>query len=54
VPDAVLDGLVLPASRQLANLLGRLRVLQQGSVHAYLLYVWIALVALLAVSGASR
>jgi NADH:ubiquinone oxidoreductase subunit 5 (subunit L)/multisubunit Na+/H+ antiporter MnhA subunit len=54
VPDAVLDGLVLPASRGLANLLGRLRVLQQGSVHAYLLYVWIALVALLAVSGAWR
>ncbi len=54
VPDAVLDGLVLPTSRWLANLLGRLRVLQQGSVHAYLLYVWIALVALLAFSGASQ
>jgi len=54
VPDAVLDGLVLPASQRLADLLGRLRVLQRGSVHAYLLYVWIALVALLAVSGASR
>ncbi len=54
VLDAVLDRLVVPAARGLAELAGRLRVLQQGSVHAYLLYVWLALVALLAVTGVTR
>jgi len=42
-----------PAGRALARGFGRLRALQQGSVHAYLLYVWLALVALLVVTGVS-
>ncbi|MFI5315168.1 MAG: proton-conducting transporter membrane subunit [Myxococcota bacterium] len=53
VADVVLDRLVTPATRRIADLLGRLRVLQQGSVHAYLLYLWLALIALLAVTGAT-
>jgi len=51
VVDAVLDRLLVPAARALADAAGRLRPLQRGSVHAYLLYVWLALFALLAVTG---
>jgi hypothetical protein len=54
VVDATLERLVTPGARGLADLLGRLRVLQQGSVHAYLLYVWLALLALFAFSGVTR
>jgi len=53
VPDLMLDRVVSPASRALARGLNHLRALQQGSIHAYLLYVWIALVALLVATGAS-
>ncbi len=54
VPDIVLDRLVLPATRGLARVQRGLRVFQQGSVHAYLLYVWLALVALLVATGAGE
>jgi hydrogenase-4 component B len=54
VPDGVLDRLLLPALDHVGAVLARLRVLQQGSVQAYLLYVWIALVALFAATGVTR
>ncbi|HXZ83928.1 MAG TPA: hypothetical protein VEI82_00425, partial [Myxococcota bacterium] len=54
VVDAALERLVLPFAHALARLAGRLRVLQQGSVQQYLVYVWIALVALLAAGAAGR
>ncbi len=47
VPDAVLDRGLLPVFRSVARLLARLRVLQRGSVQVYLLYVFLALLALL-------
>ena len=47
VPDAVLDGLVLPAFRGSAWLLSWFRFLQQGSIQTYLLYIFLALIALL-------
>ena len=53
VVDAALERVVVPVVRTFADAAGRLRVLQQGSVHAYLLYVWLALIALLAVTGAT-
>lgn len=54
VPDVVLDRVVSPLSLALARVLNRSRVLQQGSIHAYLLYVWLTLVALLVVTGLSE
>jgi len=54
VVDAALDRVVLPFAHAFTRLAGRLRVLQQGSVQQYLLYVWIALVALLAAGGVGR
>src|SRR5207253_9735538 len=47
VPDAVLDRGVFPVFRIGAWLLSRLRILQRGNVQAYLLYILLALVALL-------
>jgi hydrogenase-4 component B len=47
VPDAVLDEAVLPSFRFGAWLFTRFRVLQQGSIQAYLLYIFIALIALM-------
>lgn len=47
VPDTVLDGAVLPAFRFGAGLFSRLRVFQQGSIQTYLLYIFLALIALL-------
>jgi len=47
VPDAVLDEAVLPAFRFGAWLFAWFRVFQQGSIQAYLLYIFIALIALL-------
>ncbi len=47
VPDAVLDRGVLPTLRLGARLCARLRILQQGRIQFYLLYVFVALVALL-------
>jgi hydrogenase-4 component B len=47
VPDAVLDEAVLPAFRFGAWLFSWFRVFQQGSIQTYLLYVFLALIALL-------
>lgn len=47
VPDAVLDRAVFPFFRIGAWILSRLRVLQQGSIQAYLLYIFLALLVLL-------
>jgi hydrogenase-4 component B len=47
VPDTVLDGAVLPGFRFGAWLSSWLRVFQQGSVQTYLLYIFLALIAML-------
>ncbi len=47
VPETVLDEAVLPAARSATGLLSRLRVLQQGSIQLYLLYIFVTLLALL-------
>jgi hydrogenase-4 component B len=47
VPDTVLDGAVLPTFRFGAWLLSWFRVFQRGSVQTYLLYIFLALIALL-------
>jgi hydrogenase-4 component B len=47
VPDAVLDELVLPGFRLGGWLFSRFRVFQQGNVQVYLLYIFLALIALL-------
>ena len=47
VRDPVLDELVLPAFRFSAWLVSWFRVFQQGKIQAYLLYMFVALVALL-------
>jgi hydrogenase-4 component B len=47
VPDTVLDDAVLPAFRFGAGLFAHFRVFQQGSVQGYLLYIFLALIALL-------
>ena len=54
VVDAALDRIVLPSAHAVVRLAARLRVLQQGSVQQYLVYVWIAVIALLAVGGVGR
>jgi hydrogenase-4 component B len=48
VPDPVLSAAVLPAFRFGAWLFSRCRVFQQGNIQAYLLYLFIALLSLLA------
>jgi hydrogenase-4 component B len=47
VPDVVLDEAVLPSFHFVAWLFSWLRILQQGNVQIYLLYIFLALVALL-------
>lgn len=47
VPDTVLDEAVLPTLRGGAWLAQQFRVFQQGSIQAYLLYIFLALFALL-------
>jgi hydrogenase-4 component B len=47
VPDTVLDGALLPSFRGVAWLFSWCRVLQRGSIQAYLLYIFLALIALL-------
>jgi hydrogenase-4 component B len=47
VPDPVLDEAVLPAFRLGVWLVTWFRVFQQGSIQTYLLYIFIALIALL-------
>jgi hydrogenase-4 component B len=46
-PDTVLDGAVLPTFRLGARLFSWFRFLQQGSIQTYLLYIFVALIALL-------
>ncbi len=48
VPEPVLERVVMPLSRGMAWIAGRVRVLQGGQVSVYLLYVAITLIALLA------
>jgi hydrogenase-4 component B len=50
VPDAVLDRAVLPLLGVADRSLSRLRVLQRGPVHTYLLYVVLAVVSVLLVA----
>lgn len=47
VPDTVLEGAVLPAFGSLARVFALTRLLQQGSVQVYLLYILATLVVLL-------
>jgi hydrogenase-4 component B len=47
VPDAVLDGVVVPAFRWGAWLFSRFRVFQQGNIRTYFLYIFLALIVLL-------
>jgi hydrogenase-4 component B len=47
VPDTVLDEAVLPAFRFSAWFFSWFRVFQQGSIQAYLLYMFLTLMALL-------
>jgi hydrogenase-4 component B len=47
VPETVLDEAVVPAFRFSGWLFSWFRVFQQGSVQAYLLYMFIALITLL-------
>jgi hydrogenase-4 component B len=47
VPDTVLDEVVLPAFQLSGRLFSWFRVLQQGSIQTYLLYIFIALIVLL-------
>lgn len=47
VPDVVLDGAVLPALARAEGLLGRLKLLHQGRIQAYVLYIFLALAGLL-------
>jgi hydrogenase-4 component B len=48
VPDVVLDRVVLPAARAVGRGFRWLRWLQRGSINAYLLYILVTLVVLLA------
>jgi hydrogenase-4 component B len=47
VPDAVLDEVVLPTFLYAADKFSWFRIFQQGKIQAYLLYIFVALVALL-------
>jgi hydrogenase-4 component B len=47
VPDVVLDEGVMPVVRWISWLCGWFRVLQQGSIQAYLLYIFLTLLVLL-------
>jgi hydrogenase-4 component B len=47
VPDAVLDEVVLPTVHVGARLFSWFRVLQQGSIQIYLLYIFVALIVML-------
>ena len=46
VPDLVLDRLIVPAGRRAERSIARLRVLQQGRLHIYILYVLLAVLGL--------
>jgi hydrogenase-4 component B len=47
VPDTVLDEGVLPAMSSGAKFFAWFRIFQAGSIQAYLLYIFVALIALL-------
>jgi hydrogenase-4 component B len=47
VPDTVLDEAVQPFFHHAAGLFARFRIFQAGSIQAYLLYIFLALIALL-------
>jgi hydrogenase-4 component B len=47
VPDAVLDRIIVPVFHSGAGLFAYFRVLQRGSIQTYLLYIFVALLALL-------
>ena len=47
VPDAVLDRMVTPVFKLAGHFLPRLRVLQQGQTHVYVLYILIIVIVLL-------
>ena len=47
MPDTVLDEIVLPTFRFGAWLFSWFRVFQQGNIQIYLLYIFLALIALL-------
>ena len=47
VPDTVLDEVLVPAAQACARLFSWFRVLQQGGVQTYLLYIFVVLLALL-------
>lgn len=47
LPDPVLEDAIWPSAHRAARFLSGVRYLQQGSVHAYLLYIFVALIALL-------
>jgi hydrogenase-4 component B len=47
VPDTVLDGMIQPSVRSIAELFSRFRVLQQGSIQVYLSYIFMTLLVLL-------
>jgi hydrogenase-4 component B len=47
VPDTVLDRAVLPSFHFVARFFSRLRFLQQGNIQIYLVYIFLALLALL-------
>ncbi len=47
VPDAVLDRIVSPLFRAVGRCLPRMRVLQQGQTHVYVLYILLVMIVLL-------
>jgi hydrogenase-4 component B len=51
LPDAVLDGLVIPAASAFDKLLPRFRVFQKGQTHLYILYVLVITIVLFALGG---
>ncbi len=51
VPDTVLDGGLRPSFRAVARVFSWFRFLQQGSIQAYLLYIFLMLIALLFWNG---
>ena len=51
VPDTVLDRLVTPLLQAVGRTLPRLRVIQQGQVHLYVLYILIVMIVLLIVGN---
>lgn len=53
VPDLVLDRILVPGSKQIGRILQALRLLQQGRIQVYLLYILATAVLLLLLGGTS-